>query len=105
MTVVVQNRYFIREGSEAQALEARRDASRVRQAAGQPVGRILVPTAPGIGVPDFIWECDYSDLAARDADAAWADDSPEFTAVRDRMRQLLERFERVVFVVDRVELT
>ena len=44
MTVVVQNRYFIREGSEAQALEARRDASRVRQAAGQPVGRILVPT-------------------------------------------------------------
>ena len=100
VTVVVQNWYFIRAGLEGQALEVRRDASRVRQDAGRHVGRILVPAATSPDALTFIWECDYADEAAREVDAAWADASPEFTAVRERMGTLLERFERIAFVVD-----
>jgi hypothetical protein len=99
VAIVVQNWYFIREGLEEHGLEVRRDASRVRRAAGQPVGRILVP-ANGPDNLTFIWECDYPDEAARSADAAWADASPEFTAVRRRMGTLLERFERITFAVE-----
>ncbi len=101
MAIVVQNWYFIRSGLEAEALEVRRDASRVRRAANQPVGAILLPAMPTEGIPTFVWECAYPDQAAREADAAWADASPEFTAVRERMGELLERFERITFVVDR----
>jgi hypothetical protein len=100
MTVVVQNWYFIRPGQEDEALEVRRAASQVRAEAGQPVGRILLQTQPGAGIPHFIWECDYPDQPAREADAAWADASPAFSAVRERMGRLLERFERVTLVVD-----
>lgn len=100
MAIVVQNWYFIRAGEEAQGLEVRRAASRVRRDAARPVGRILAPAA---GAPDgltFIWECDYPDQRARLADAAWADASPEFGTVRARMGMLLERFERITFEVD-----
>lgn len=100
MAIVVQNWYFIRPGREAEALEVRRDASRVRRDAGRPVGRILIPAASGPEIPTFIWECGYADDAHRAADAAWADASPEFSAVRARMGTLLERFERIAFVVD-----
>lgn len=100
MTIVVQNWYFIRAGVEDEALNVRRDASRVRSEAGRPIGRILTPLVPGEGIPTFIWECDYPDMAAREADTAWADSSPEFGAVRARMRKLLERFERIWCAVD-----
>jgi hypothetical protein len=100
MAIVVQNWYFIRAGLEDEALGVRRDASRVRLEAGQPAGRILVPAASGPDDLTFIWECDYPNEAARTADAAWADASPEFTAVRERMCKLLERFKRITFGVD-----
>lgn len=99
MPIVVQNWYFITPGREAEALEIRRAASRVRLEAGRPVGRILVPAEPGPGIPNFIWECDYADDVHRGADAAWADNSPEFTAVRARMALCLDRFERIVFTI------
>lgn len=100
MAIVVQNWCFIRVGAEDEALEVRREASRVRKEAGRPVGRILIPAASGPEIPTFIWECDYVDDAHREADAAWADASPEFSAARARMGTLLERFERIAFVVD-----
>jgi len=101
MPLVVQNWYFIRPGSEEEALTVRRNASQVRREADRPVGRILLPAAFAAGIPTFIWECDYSDRAAREMDAAWADASPEFSAVRERMGRLLERFERITFTIDR----
>jgi hypothetical protein len=64
------------------------------------VGRILLPAEPHTDGLTFIWECDYADLEARNADAAWADNSPEFGAVRSHMGTLLAGFERIVFVVD-----
>lgn len=100
MTVVVQNRYFIRAGQEDEGLRTRRAASAVRTDAGRPPGRVLIPVNPPDGAPDFIWECEYPTLEAREEDAAWADSSAEFTAVREHMGTLLERFERVVFEVD-----
>jgi hypothetical protein len=98
MPVVVENRYYIRAGLEDEGLSTRRAASRIRVAAGQPAGRILLP-AEESGLT-FTWQCEYEDLATRQADAAWADASPEFSAVRDRMGTLLDRFERLVYVVD-----
>jgi len=100
MPIVVQNLYFVRAGQERQALDTRRAASRVRAGAGRPVGRILVRLDATATGPAFIWECDYPDLAAREADMAWADGSAAFRAVQERMGGLLDRFERVVFQGD-----
>lgn len=100
MPVVVENRYYIRIGLEDEGLATRRAASRVRAAAGQPAGRILLPVDDDESGLTFTWQCEYPDLAARQDDAAWADASPEFSAVRDHMGTLLERFERTVYVVD-----
>lgn len=100
MPIIVQNRYFIRAGHEAAGLATRRAASAVRATAGRPTGRILLPAEPPTDGLTFIWECEYADLDTRNADAAWADSSPEFAAVRAHMGTLLEHFERIVFVVD-----
>lgn len=100
MTVVVQNLYFIKAGQEDEGRRTRRSASTVRAEAGRPAGRILVPVSPSDSAPTFVWECEYPSLEDREEDAAWADGSPEFSAVREHMGTLLERFERVVFEVD-----
>jgi hypothetical protein len=100
MAIVVQNWYIVHAGREDEALGVRRDASRVRAEAGQPVGRILVPSAHGPAIPHFIWECDYPDEAARLSDATWADESQAFADVRGKMAPLLERFERITFAVE-----
>lgn len=99
MGIVVQNRYFARYGKRDEALRTRQRASQVRADAGRPVGRILVSVGQGHPVPDFVWECDYPNMDARDEDAAWADNSSEFEEVREVMSTLLERFERLVFEV------
>lgn len=51
------------------------------------------------GSPDFIWECDYPDPAARRRDIEVTGASAEFRAVQAEMRPLLRRFERRVFEV------
>ena len=100
MTFVVQNRYFITPGREAEGLETRHRASRVRAAEGRPVGRIMVSEGPQEGdAPAFVWECEYPDLDTRQADLDWASASADFTAVRQKMGTLLERFERLTFRV------
>lgn len=100
MTIVVQNLYFPHAEMEDEALATRREASRIRAAAGRSVGRILVGLEPIPTGPAFIWECDYPDLATREADMAWAESSDAFRAIQARMGQLLDSFERVVFRVD-----
>jgi hypothetical protein len=100
VTVVVQNRYFIKAGQEAEGLATRRRASRVRAAEGRLTGRILQADGPQQGdAPTFVWECEYADLDARQADLDWAGGSAAFTAVRQHMGALLERFERLTFRV------
>ncbi len=100
MTVVVQNRYFIRPGLEAEGLETRRRASEVRCDEQRPVGRILLSDGPQDGdAPAFVWECEFDDFDARQADLDWAAASEAFTAVRSHMGTLLDRFERLTFRV------
>jgi sugar/nucleoside kinase (ribokinase family) len=101
MTIVVQNRYYIRPGPESEGLATRRQASSVRAHEGRPTGRILVSTGPQEGdPPTFIWECEYPGLDARQSDLDWAAASEAFTAVRRLMGTLLEHFERLTFEVD-----
>lgn len=104
MAIVVQNLYFPHAEREDEALAIRREASRVRATKGRPVGRILVGLERLHAGPAFIWECDYPDLAAREADMAWAEGSEEFRTVQTQMGQLLDSFERVVFIVDEAAL-
>lgn len=100
MPIVVQNRYFIKSGREEEALATRRRASQVRADEGRPIGRIMVSEGPQEGdVPTFVWECEYADLDARQADLDWASGSAAFTAVRQHMGTLLDRFERLTFRV------
>ncbi|MEZ4570062.1 MAG: hypothetical protein R2849_06995 [Thermomicrobiales bacterium] len=100
MPVVVQNRYFIKPGREDEGLATRRRASRVRADEDRPIGRIMVSTGPQEGEsPDFVWECEYDDLEARQSDLDWAAASEAFTAVRQHMGTLLDRFERLTFQV------
>lgn len=100
MTIVVQNRYFIRAGQEAEGLATRRRASQVRADEARPIGRIMLSTGPQEGAsPSFVWECEYVDLDARQADLDWAADSEAFTAVRQHMGTLLDKFERLTFEV------
>ena len=100
MPVVVHNRYFITPGLEAEGLATRQRASQVRSAENRPAGRILLPTGQQEGdTPTFIWECEYPDLATRQADLEWAAASADFAAVRAHMATLLEHFERLTFRV------
>lgn len=100
MTIVVQNRYFIKAGQEAEGLATRRRASQVRADEGRPVGRIMTSDGPQEGdAPTFIWECEYGDLEERQADLDWAGGSDAFSAVRQHMGTLLEKFERLTFRV------
>ena len=100
MTIVVQNRYFIKGGQEAEGLATRRRASEVRAAEGRPTGRIMVSVGPQEGrAPSFVWECEYADLDERQADLDWAAGSEAFTAVRQHMGTLLDTFERLTFEV------
>lgn len=100
MSVVVQNRYFIKAGREDEGLETRRRASQVRADESRPVGKIMVSTGPQEGqAPTFVWQCEYDDMDARQADLDWAAGSEAFTAVRQHMGTLLDRFERLTFQV------
>ena len=49
VTIVVQNRYFIKGGQEAEGLATRRRASEVRADENRPTGRIMVSTGPQEG--------------------------------------------------------
>ncbi len=100
MTIVVQNRYFIKAGMESEGLATRRRASQVRADESRPTGRIMISDGPQEGnVPTFVWECEYADLDERQADLDWAGGSEAFTAVRQHMGTLLDRFERLTFRV------
>ena len=100
MTIVVQNRYFIISGMESEGLKTRQRASQVRADENRPVGRIMTSTGPQEGdAPAFVWECEYADLEARQADLDWAAGSDAFTAVRRHMGTLLDRFERLTYEV------
>ncbi len=98
--IVVQNHYFAAPGKRDAVVATRREASACRVRMGLPAGRILVLARGSEGVPDAVWEIEYPDLAAWDADLAALAASEEFTAIRNVQSSQLRHFERCAYVVD-----
>jgi len=101
--IVERTHYFARPGKAAAVLATRREASQVRVALGLPEGTIF-DNAGGDG-PNVAWQCVFADEAAHRADLKARDDSPAFAAVRERMAELIDRFERLVERRDDVAVT
>jgi hypothetical protein len=59
-------------------------------------------------LPDIMWECEFSDIAAHDADMAARAGSDRFEGIREKMSKRVNRFERTIWQVahpgDRVQL-
>src|SRR5262245_679256 len=96
--IVERTHYFAKPGLAAEVLDVRRKASAVRLSIGLPAGEIFVKHPGGDGSePDVVWQCTFTNVAARDADLGARAASAEFENVRVRMRKLYTRFERQVF--------
>ncbi|MFV1986149.1 MAG: hypothetical protein ACC682_02645 [Gemmatimonadota bacterium] len=99
--IVVQNAYYPNEGMEGEVLRTRLEASAVRAGAGLVVGRVLRRVDGPDDAPFLVWEAEYADAAAREADLAALDDT-DFSRVSSHMGTLLAGFGRTVWeVVDR----
>ena len=86
--------YYARPGQRDAVLRTRREASEVRRKLGLSPGTIYVKPEPAADGPDVLWECAFATADDNDADMATRAASPEFEAVRARMRDHLDRFER-----------
>mgnify|MGYP001294805508 CR=1 FL=1 len=102
--IIVQNHYFAAPGHHEQVLATRREANACRARLGLRAGNILVRTRGADRAPDVIWQITYPDIAAWEADLAFLEASPEFTAIRQRQSAQLRHFERCAFILDGNEL-
>ena len=94
--IVERTNYHAKPGHAAEVLAIRRAASAVRVAIGLPHGAIRTKADAGADGPDVSWECAFADLDERQRDLDARAASPEFEAVRARMRAAIDRFERLV---------
>jgi len=90
--IVESTHYYARAGQVEAVLAQRRMANDLRMRLGLPPGRIF-RKLEGDG-PDLRWECPFATRAEHERDMAVRAASPEFAALRQAMRALLERFER-----------
>lgn len=90
--IVESTHYYARAGQAEAVLAQRRIATDLRMRLGLPPGRIFRKVG-GDG-PDVRWECPFATRADYDRDMAARAASSEFTASRETMHALLERFER-----------
>ena len=86
--------YFAKAGAVHQVIELRREASAVRMSLGLPAGRIYVKQGIESDGPDVTWECSYESPDAYRQDLAMRAASEAFEAVRERMGDCIEVFER-----------
>ena len=93
--IIERTHYFSKTGQRDATLAVRRDACNVRVAIGLPAGTIRVKADPSADGPDIAWECAFANRQSHAADLAARAASPEFEAVRTRMRDTIERFERL----------
>lgn len=68
---------------------------------GLVVGRVLrrQPTTEDNldeDIPDIVWECEYPDAKAREADVARLSASEEWDGIESHMQTLLRRFSRAI---------
>ena len=67
--IVERTHYYAKPGLAAEVLDVRRKASAVRLSIGLPAGEIFVKHPGGDGSePDVVWQCTFTDIAARDGD-------------------------------------
>lgn len=97
--IVVQNHYFAAPAKREAVIRTRRDANACRVRLGLPDGRILILTRGSETAPDVIWELEFPDLAAWDADLAVLAASEEFAAIRAVQSSQLRHFERCAYEV------
>lgn len=95
--IVVQNHYFAAPGKRDAVLATRHEANACRIRLGLPEGRTLVLARGSDQVPDVIWQMEYADLAAWDADLATLAESAEFTRIRAVQSSQLRHFERCAY--------
>lgn len=95
MTITETTQYWARPGEADAVLQTRIEASRIRLSLGLEAGTIRTRSGNGSG-PDVTWTLAFADAAAHETDLAARDASAAFTAIRERMRGLTTRFERLV---------
>jgi dienelactone hydrolase len=97
---IERTNYVVKPGCFDAMVAARREASRVRVGLGLDRGTIWTKQNDDHGGPDVTWECRFRNIEDQQRDLAARDGSAEFEAVRARVGDLVERFERQVFQVD-----
>lgn len=95
--IVVQNHYFAAPGKRVAVLATRREANACRARLGLPEGRTLALARGSDQVPDVIWQMEYPDIAAWEADLAMLAESAEFTHIRKVQSLQLSHFERCAY--------
>lgn len=95
--IVVQNHYFAAPGKRDAVLVTRREANACRIRLDLPEGRTLVLARGSDQVPDVIWQMEYADIAAWEADLATLTESAEFTHIRAVQSSQLRHFERCAY--------
>ncbi len=89
---VESTNYYARAGARDAVLQQRKQVSELRKRLGLLEGLIfLKEDGPG---PDVRWECRYPTRAEYEHDLAIRGKSADFSAAREQMHTLLERFER-----------
>ena len=102
--IVVHNGYYAKPGQAEAVYQWRLHASDVRAQLGFPPGRVLRRIGDADDHhqavrPDVIWECTYPSLSARERDAKAIEATPEFRAVMQHMRTLIQHFDRQMWRV------
>ncbi len=100
-SICVLNEYYAAQGRIEQVLEHRIHASDVRESLGHQRGRVLrrlvAPDIEGPELPDVLWQLNYADAPAREADFKTLTATGQFQAVMKKMRSMTRRFERSVW--------
>ena len=95
--VIEQAGYFALPGKEEDVYQARIQASDLLEKLGLPRGIVLRRHGNSDTLPDVLWQIEFPDDAARQRNLKIRLESPEFAAVRDRMKTLISRGELSVW--------
>lgn len=95
MTITETTQYWAKPGNEEAVLATRIEASRIRLSLGLPAGAIRRKQGDGSG-PTVSWTQTFASAEAHAADLNARAGSPDFTAIRQKMTSLIDRFERII---------
>ena len=98
--IVVQNYYWAKEGKIDEVYAHRLYASSVRDSLGLAVGRVLKRIGSEGELSHVIWECEYENMEAREADLRKLTESGAFDPVNKKMGTLIEKFSRGVYYIN-----